>query len=78
MLLAAPMLSVSAQEVGPDTDLPAAPGRGSGALFQSRADLVVLPVTVTDSRQKQYVTGLTMADFRVYEDGVLQELAAAS
>lgn len=75
VLLAAPMLSASAQEVSPDTDRPAAPGRGSGALFQSQADLVVLPVTVTDSRERKYVTGLTMSDFHVYEDGVLQEIA---
>lgn len=75
VLLVSPMLSASAQEVSPETDPPAAPRRGSGALFQSRADLVVLPVTVTDSRQKKHVTGLTMADFHVYEDSVLQELA---
>ncbi|MBI2187004.1 MAG: VWA domain-containing protein [Acidobacteria bacterium] len=43
-------------------------------MFRSGADLVVLPVTVTDARQK-YVTGLAMADFHVYEDGVLQEIA---
>lgn len=74
MLLAAPIASASAQEGGPEADPPVAPRRGSGAVFRSGADLVVLPVTVTDSRQ-QYVTGLTMADFHVYEDGVLQELA---
>ncbi|MBI4266692.1 MAG: VWA domain-containing protein [Acidobacteria bacterium] len=34
----------------------------------------MLPVTVTDSRQK-YVTGLTRTDFHVYEDGALQDLA---
>lgn len=71
VLLAAP---VFAQEIGRDADLSPAPRRGSDRVFQSGTDLVVLPVTVTDARQK-YVTGLTMADFQVFEDGLLQDLA---
>lgn len=49
------------------------PARSTNPLFRTSVDLVVLPVTVTDSHQ-QYVAGLTMADFQVYEDSTLQEL----
>lgn len=73
MLLVASLAPASAQEVGPEANPPAAPYHGSGSAFRSRADLVVLPVTVTDVRQK-FVTGLGMEDFQVYEDGLLQEL----
>ena len=38
------------------------------ATFSVRTELVVLPVTVTDSRGHR-VTNLTAADFRVYDDG---------
>ncbi|MBI3049640.1 MAG: VWA domain-containing protein [Acidobacteria bacterium] len=70
VLLTAPIALASAQ----DSDRLAVPRRGPDPVFQSGTDLVVLPLTVTDARQK-YVTGLTMADFQVYEDGILQDLA---
>ena len=41
------------------------------AVFRSGANLVALNVTVTDAK-KQFVSGLTQADFAVYEDGVVQ------
>jgi hypothetical protein len=44
------------------------------ATFTSRADLVPLTVTVTDTAGK-YVTGLTGDDFSVFEDGVRQPLS---
>ena len=51
---------------------PAAPPASSAISVQT--DLVVLPVTVTDS-QGNAVLGLTEQDFRVYEDGRLQKIA---
>lgn len=38
------------------------------SLFRARADLVTLPVTVTDDRH-QYIAGLDARNFRVFEDG---------
>jgi hypothetical protein len=51
---------------------PATPPASSAISVQT--DLVVLPVTVTDS-QGNAVLGLTEQDFRVYEDGRLQKIA---
>jgi Ca-activated chloride channel family protein len=42
-------------------------------VFKSAANVVALNVTVTDP-DKQYVAGLTAADFAVYEDGIPQQL----
>ena len=44
------------------------------ATFSVRTEMVVLPVTVTDSRG-QSVTGLTADRFRVYDEGRLQPIA---
>ena len=44
------------------------------ATFSVRTEMVVLPVTVTDSRG-QAVTGLTADRFRVYDEGKLQPIA---
>ena len=44
------------------------------ATYRARTDLVVLQVAVTDARHR-HVSGLGAADFAVYEDGVLQEIA---
>ena len=43
------------------------------SLFRARADLVTLPVTVTDDRQ-QYVSGLDVRHFQVFENGRPQTL----
>jgi VWFA-related protein len=43
------------------------------ATFSVRTEMVVLPVTVTDTRGES-VAGLTAADFRVYDDGRLQPI----
>ena len=53
----------------PETPAPAA----QGTVFRSGANLVPLNVTVTDS-SKQFVKGLTAADFSVFEDGVEQSV----
>jgi hypothetical protein len=44
------------------------------ATFSVRTEMVVLPVTVTDTRG-QSVAGLTSDHFRVYDDGRLQPIA---
>ena len=43
-------------------------------VFKSGVDMVPLTVTVTDTKGR-YVTGLTGADFEVFEDGVQQDVA---
>jgi Ca-activated chloride channel homolog len=45
-----------------------------GSVFRTGVDLVALNVVVTDGQQK-FVTGLSVDDFAVYEDGVQQELS---
>ena len=44
------------------------------ATFSVRTEMVVLPVTVTDSRG-QSIAGLTSEQFRVYDEGRLQPIA---
>ena len=45
-----------------------------GSVFRTGVDLVALNVVVTDGQQK-FVSGLSIDDFAVYEDGVQQELS---
>lgn len=45
----------------------------SGQVFRGSADVVVLNVTVTDA-EGHFIPGLDRADFRVFEDGVPQEI----
>jgi Ca-activated chloride channel family protein len=52
------------------TPAPAAPEQGT--VFRSGASLVALNVTVSDG--KHLVPGLTLDDFSIYEDGVLQRV----
>ena len=54
---------------------PAAPpdGQPQAQVFRSGTNLVPLSVTVTDGN-KQFVRGLTAADFAVFEDGVPQQV----
>jgi Ca-activated chloride channel family protein len=44
---------------------------GAVATFRARADLVLIPVTVTD-KLNRFVLGLQEADFHLFEDGVEQ------
>jgi len=46
----------------------------TGPVFRSSVDLVALNVIVTDLRQR-FVGGLSVADFAVFEDGVLQDVS---
>lgn len=46
----------------------------SDTVFRTGVDLVALNVVVTDAQQK-FVTGLSVDDFVVYEDGVQQQLS---
>jgi Ca-activated chloride channel homolog len=47
------------------------------AIFQAHADLVLIPVTVTDTLNR-FVLGLQKEDFRLSEDGVEQNVALFS
>jgi VWFA-related protein len=47
-------------------------------VFRSAVDLVTVPVTVTAKDTLRRVGELGTADFRIYEDGVLQELTVVS
>lgn len=53
------------------TPTPSEPAQGA-AVFRSGASLVALNVTVTEG--KRLIPGLTLDDFAVYEDGVLQHV----
>lgn len=53
------------------TPTPSGPAQGA-AVFRSGASLVALNVTVTEG--KRLIPGLTLDDFAVYEDGVLQHV----
>jgi len=44
------------------------------ATFRAHADLVLIPVTITDTMNR-FVLGLQKEDFRLFEDGVEQNLA---
>ena len=52
---------------------PGVEGLGQAPVYRTGAKLVPLNVTVTDP-QKQFVRGLTAADFSVFEDGVQQQV----
>ena len=54
---------------------PEAPPPKAGRTIRAAVDMVSLPVVVT-SRDGGYTTGLAKEDFRVFEDGVPQEIAA--
>lgn len=47
-------------------------------LFRSAVDLVMIPVTITAQDPARRVGELGVADFRVFEDGVLQQLSVVS
>ena len=47
---------------------------GAQGTFRTRTDLVTLTVTVTDGDGDDLVTGLTAREFRVYENGVEQQI----
>jgi Ca-activated chloride channel homolog len=47
-------------------------------LFRSAVDLVTIPVTVAAADTTRRVGELGLADFRIYEDGILQDLTVVS
>jgi Ca-activated chloride channel family protein len=53
---------------------PADTQQGPVATFRAHADLVLIPVTVTDTLNR-FVLGIQKEDFRLFEDGVQQNLA---
>ena len=54
------------------------PAIAAQPVFRSAVDLVTVPVTVTASDTFRRVGELGVADFRVYEDGVRQDLTVVS
>jgi VWFA-related protein len=68
-----PPSATATQPPPPDATQPptASHDAPSQPLFRSGANLVPLNITVTDS-SKQFVKGLTVSDFSVFEDGVPQ------
>src|SRR5579864_5724622 len=63
------------EEKTPQSTFPAADSQQSPeATFRAYTDLVVIPVTVTDTLNR-FVLGLQKADFHLIEDGVEQNLA---
>jgi hypothetical protein len=64
----------SAQQPASSASTPQQPTPApEGTVFRSSANLVPLNITVTDG-SKQFVKGLTKADFSVFEDGVEQSV----
>jgi Ca-activated chloride channel family protein len=57
------------------TESPDAPPPRAGSTIRAAVEMVSLPVVVT-SGDGGYVTGLTKEDFRVFEEGAPQEIAA--
>ena len=51
---------------------------GAQPVFRSTVDLVMVPVTVTAADPLRRVGELGIADFRVYEDGIAQQLTVVS
>src|ERR1051326_21482 len=47
---------------------------GQRPIFRVKVDMVVHSFQVTDSKN-HYINGLKPADFRIYEDGILQKIA---
>ena len=46
-----------------------------GDVIEIDSTLVTIPVTVSDARSGTYISDLTRSDFRIFEDGVRQEIA---
>jgi Ca-activated chloride channel homolog len=65
--------SVSAYSQSPAGQSPPPGPAGQSAIF-AKTELVVLPVSVTDA-SGHFVSGLSLPNFRVYENGRLQEVA---
>ena len=71
LLVACVLIAIHANA---QTQEPAITPTSPAATFRSNVDLVALNVVVTDGDQK-FVSGLTPADFTVFEDGIQQEVS---
>lgn len=72
-LFTVPVLLLAAMSAGGAAGRATPPAPAQAASFSSRAELVVVHVTVTD-RRGQYVTGLSRKAFRVVEDSTPQRI----
>jgi Ca-activated chloride channel homolog len=63
----------SKEKTSPATPAAANPEQGSVTTFRAYSDLVLIPVTVTDTLNR-FVLGLEKKDFHLLEDGVEQNL----
>lgn len=64
----------NSQEKSPQAASAAADSDQAAATFRAYTDLVVIPVTVTDTLNR-FVLGLQKEDFHLFEDGVEQNVA---
>jgi Ca-activated chloride channel homolog len=71
LLIACVLVAIHANA---QTQEPATTSAPPAATFRSNVDLVALNVVVTNGDQK-FVSGLTPADFTVFEDGIQQEVS---
>ncbi|HXW94008.1 MAG TPA: VWA domain-containing protein [Terriglobales bacterium] len=72
------LAQTDSKEKSPPLTSPAANSQqGSVATFRAYSDLVLIPVTVTDTLNR-FVLGLEKKDFRLLEDGAEQDLALFS
>lgn len=58
--------------------LAATPTRAAQPSFRSAVDIITVPVTVTATDPTRRIGALGPADFRVYEDGILQTVSVVS
>jgi Ca-activated chloride channel family protein len=72
VLLFYPILPAHSRSLPPQSASPSASGQSA---IVSKAELVVLPVNVTDANGN-CISGLSQQNFRVYEDGELQTVTA--
>jgi Ca-activated chloride channel family protein len=64
----------NSEEKSPQATSATADSRQAAATFRAHTDLVVIPVTVTDTLNR-FVLGLQKEDFHLFEDGVEQNVA---
>lgn len=72
--LAVPQTNSNEKPPQANSGAPAPSQQGPVATFRAYADLVLIPVTVTDSVNR-FVLGLQKEDFHLFEDGVEQNVA---
>jgi len=68
------LTQTNSEEKSPQATSAAAYSQQAAATFRAHTDLVVIPVTVTDTLNR-FVLGLQKGDFHLFEDGVEQNVA---